>query len=70
MPRTLVAPSRTPAIRPFDVKIAYRLADGRDRKCTRKVMASSWPLAVTVALRDIVAEVPIPADAVIKSIKF
>lgn len=57
------------AMRPFDIKIAYQLADGRPRRCVRKVMASTWTLAVNVALRNIEREVPSIAGSTIKSIK-
>jgi hypothetical protein len=68
MKRNTVA--ATAASRPYDVKFSWLLpAAERPRQTTVKVQATSWSLAIQVALRAVALDQSIPADATIRSIK-
>jgi hypothetical protein len=65
---TVAAPA---ASRPYSVKFTWLPAgDGaRARQTTVKVQATSWSLAIQVALRAVALDRSIPDDAAIRSIK-
>ena len=56
--------------RPYDVKIVYSLPNGRSYRKVVKVMASTWDLAVELALRSVRAgRTKLPDDAAVRTVK-